>query len=97
MSAPKNLTVENTSRPDQHTVTSFPVDLQKGTWEDLYVNFSGHFGSHGPHVFAAAPLLLEALIALDAMAERYRPSGYPIPDEQKLARAAIALAKGESA
>lgn len=40
----------------------------------------------------AAPGLLDALIDLEAMAERYRPPGYPIPDAQKRARAAIAKA-----
>ena len=32
-----------------------------GKWEETYVNFSGYFGKHGPHVFAAATELLEAL------------------------------------
>ena len=34
--------------------------------------------------------LLDALRELDAMAERYRPPGYPVPDAQKKARATIA-------
>ena len=33
---------------------------------------------------------LDALRDLEAMAERYHPSGYPVPDAQKKARAAIA-------
>ncbi|MBD8556337.1 hypothetical protein IFT84_17655 [Rhizobium sp. CFBP 8762] len=32
-----------------------------GEWEDIYVSFSGYFGSYGPELFAAAPELLEAL------------------------------------
>lgn len=48
-------------------------------------------------LIAAAPDLLEALVALEAMAERYRPIGYPIPDAQKAARAAIAKATGDAA
>jgi predicted acylesterase/phospholipase RssA len=30
-------------------------------WEDYYVEFSGYFGSYGPHMFAAAPEMAEAL------------------------------------
>ena len=33
-------------------------------WEDYYVEFSGYFGSYGPHVFAAAPEMAEALRAI---------------------------------
>lgn len=33
-------------------------------WDDQYVNFSGYYGSYGPHVFAAAPDLLAALKAI---------------------------------
>jgi len=47
---------------------------------------------HDARLIAAAPELLAALVKLEAMAERYRPAGYPIPDAQKAARAAISLA-----
>ena len=40
--------------------------------------------------------LLEALLNLEAMAERYSPPGYPIPDAQKAARTAIAKATGQN-
>ena len=30
-------------------------------FDDIYVNLSGYVGSYGPHVFAAAPDMLEAL------------------------------------
>jgi len=30
----------------------------KGSWDDIYVEFSGYFGSYGPHMFAMAPELL---------------------------------------
>jgi hypothetical protein len=30
-------------------------------WDNTYVSISGHFGPHGPHMFAAAPDLYEAL------------------------------------
>ena len=38
--------------------------------------------------------LLAALRDLEAMAERYRPPGYPVPDAQIKARAVIAAATG---
>jgi hypothetical protein len=37
--------------------------------------------------------LLGALVKLEAMSERYRPVGYPLPDAQLEARAAIASAR----
>lgn len=38
--------------------------------------------------------LVDALKGLEAMAERYRPPGYAIPDAQMFARAALAKAEG---
>lgn len=35
-------------------------------WEDIYVNFSGYFGSYGPQMFASAPKLLSAAQRLAA-------------------------------
>lgn len=40
--------------------------------------------------------LVEALIGLEAMAERYRAPGAPMPDAQKAARAVIAKHKGQA-
>ena len=48
-------------------------------------------------LIAAAPELLSALRDLEAMAERYRQPGAPIPDAQKKARAAIVKAVGSAA
>lgn len=39
--------------------------------------------------------LLDALRDLEAMAERYRQPGYPVPDAQKKARAVIAKATSQ--
>ena len=36
-------------------------DYEPGDFGKKYVSFSGYFGEAGPHVFAAAPELLEAL------------------------------------
>jgi len=52
--------VAPTSDPRQFWVANNYSRLE-GEWEDIYVNFTGFFGKHGPHVFAAAPELLEAL------------------------------------
>lgn len=43
-----------------------PQEYEIDDFGDAYVCFSGYFGNHGPHVFAAAPELLEALeLAID--------------------------------
>lgn len=42
----------------------------EGEWNDRYVSFSGYFGSYGPHLFAAAPELLEALELILAITDR---------------------------
>ena len=39
-------------------------DYEPGDFGKKYVSFSGYFGEAGPHVFAAAPELLEALEGL---------------------------------
>lgn len=43
---------------DQYAIENDSVP-RDGDWRDVYVHFSGYFGSYGPHVFAAAPDLLE--------------------------------------
>lgn len=45
------------------------------------------------HAEARCAALVEALRDLEAMAERYRPLGAPIPDAQKKVRTAIAAHK----
>lgn len=60
------------------------------TFDDRYVNFSGYFGNYGPHVFAAAPDLLEALIECVHLIERHT-----FKDCDK-ARRAIAKAEGSA-
>jgi len=66
-------------------------DYEPGDFGKKYVGFSGYFGEAGPHVFAAAPELLEALeeavCALEVCGKDYRAT--------EIARAAIAKAKGE--
>jgi hypothetical protein len=53
-----------------------------------------HVSKENAPLIAAAPELLAALRDLEAMAERYRPAGAPIPESQKRARSAIAKATG---
>lgn len=66
-----------------------PQEYESEDFGDAYVCFSGYFGSYGPHVFAAAPELLEALEAVVRVADRATV-------EFDMARAAIAKAKGET-
>lgn len=73
---------------------AFPHLPDTGSWDDFYVNFSGYFGSYGPHVFKAAPDLL-------AIAERILDRGYVSKhigeehDDHMQLVAAIARARGE--
>lgn len=65
---PGPLTVRNLTDSDAR---QFSIEsdwrFNDGSFEDRYVCFSGFFGSYGPHVFAAAPDLLEALEELEAL------------------------------
>ena len=63
----------------------------------LYVGCGDEHDEADAHLIAAAPDLLDALRDLEAMAERYRQPGAPIPDAQKKARAAITKAVGRAA
>ena len=63
-------------------------DYEPGDFGKKYVSFSGYFGEAGPHVFAAAPELLEAL---EWAVDNPHDDAYWISQ----ARAAIAKAKGE--
>lgn len=71
--------------------------LLDGAWEDIYVCFSGYFGSYGPHVFAAAPPLLRAAErALNYIENTEGELGIALESGDML-RAAIAKAKGGAA
>lgn len=60
-----------------------------------YVNFSGFFGTHGPHLFAAAPeLLAAAQKALNYVANTEGELGITLDSGDAL-RAAIAKATGQ--
>lgn len=72
-----------------------------GEWDDIYVSFSGYYGSYGPNLFASAPQLLEALkLLVDAA---YNIGGEHVTgwaDLEKAAdagHAAIAKATGSAA
>lgn len=69
----------------------------KGEWNDRYVSFAGYFGSYGPHLFASAPELLEALESMVLLFEGTSGAGanyWEQYEEYNTARAAIAKAKG---
>jgi hypothetical protein len=46
--------------PRQARIVS-DYSLIDGSFEDTYLDFSGYYGSYGPHMFAAAPEMLDAL------------------------------------
>lgn len=54
-SHPPQFSVENAN---SFTSTSGDSDM---SWDDFYVRFSGYFGGYGPHMFAAAPDMLNVL------------------------------------
>lgn len=84
MSRKEKLEAFPTGHPNQFEVRNNFNELA-GDWDESYVTFSGYFGKHGPHVFAAAPDLLDALEdILAADSKRTRDQ----------ARAAISKAKG---
>lgn len=72
--------------PDQHQIENTDYHTAK---DDDYVAIHGHFGSHGPHVFAAAPELLKALMEC----VRDMEEGMNVPAS---AYAAIRKAQGEA-
>lgn len=68
----------------------------EGEWDDIYVDFSGYFGSYGPHVFAAAPDLLKVLKRIDAAMD-FNGTCHPLFNGlQKQMQDAIAKAEGRS-
>ena len=94
------LTVEVSSCPNQFRIVNDP---EPGNFDRAYVNFSGYFGEHGPHVFAAAPKLLAALKgALGALEQDY-DAGKDMGDadwegiaHERLQAARVAIAEAEA-
>lgn len=61
------LSVESRGDPRQHTIRNrFP---DGGRWDETYIEFGGYFGCYGPHVFRAAPDLLDSLKGCLALLE----------------------------
>ena len=87
----KSLRVRCTLPPSQFEISNNHVE--KGNFDREYVNFSGYYGEHGPHVFATAPELLAALQELLSATEEVGYVHYA-PLRAK-ARAAIAKAAGQ--
>jgi hypothetical protein len=103
------MTAKHTPGPLGITETSPDQFRIEGDWEktsqdmpfdDAYVNFGGFFGSYGPHMFAAAPDLLDALKdtlrALQNAVAILSAHGLQstMADPTDKARAAIAKAEG---
>lgn len=85
---PRQFRIGNTKDDD--------VNYKLLDWDDYYIEISGYFGNIGPHVFAAAPDLLEALEStLNFIENTESELGFKLESGRK-ARAAIAKAKGET-
>ena len=89
------------TRKDARTQFTIESDHSKreGEWDDIYVSISGFFGSYGPHMFCAAPTLLEALKeARDELwrAHQHTMSEHEFHSRYKAIDAAISKATGGS-
>ncbi len=84
---PGRLRIEPLSFAGQFEVTSNYLSID-GNFEDRYLNFSGYFGAYGPHMFAAAPEMLEALKDCRDLIEN-------MPVEELLMQVEAAIAKAE--
>ncbi len=73
--------------------SELPVDSSK--FEDVYVCFGGYFGNYGPHMFAAAPEMLEALKALIAYQADNETEYLGMQQIVAYQRAKAAIAKAE--
>lgn len=81
---------------DRHFSVQNDHQHATGEWDDVYVEFSGYFGSYGPHVFAAAPDLLKVLKRIDAAMD-FNGTCHPLFNGlQKQMQDAIAKAEGRS-
>lgn len=105
----RKLQAIKTSDCGQYRIENIDDDelYESSPWSDYYVSISGYCGDVGPHVFAAAPELLEALEdAMDSLkfAIDEIKAQACIPDEDsemmndryERGMAAIAKAKGET-
>ena len=87
---PGLLTVSGTPDPRQFSIRSdLKASPPDADWYDVYVSFSGYFGSYGPRLFSAAP---ELYAALDLFVKQSGTAG----DRRRVARAALAKARGEA-
>jgi hypothetical protein len=93
----KQLYVTATSEPDQYAIDNYSghqfSDGELMPVEE-YFRVSGYFGSYGPHMFAAAPKLLEACKMIDALDQNDSATEWNAA--LKAIAAAIAAANGES-
>ena len=90
----RKLQAIKTSDCGQYRIENIDDDALYETlpWSDYYVAISGYCGDVGPHVFAAAPELLEALTASSEYLDYHN-----IPVEiVAMVDFAIAKAKGET-
>lgn len=88
------LQVRSSETADRQFTIENVHSLRMEDWDTHYVSISGYFGVYGPHLFAAAPALLEAarsVLSLIKAIEAYKQEALP----QGIAlREAIAFAEG---
>lgn len=80
MSAAKQMPIELKLIPSCDDVgRQFWIESQwqgmEGEWDDIYVDFGGYFGAYGPHMFALAPQLVEALKTASWLLADIAPQG----------------------
>jgi len=91
----KQLVVVAGGHPQQFHVENGP-GIAGDDFDAEYVSFGAYFGSHGPHVFAAAPELRTALqLLLSEVDETAKRNGWAGRGGREAAR--NALAKAEAA
>jgi hypothetical protein len=84
---PGRLRIGQLSFAGQFEVTSNYLSID-GNFKDRFIHFSGYFGAYGPHMFAAAPEMLEALKDCRDLIEN-------MPVEELLMQVEAAIAKAE--
>lgn len=85
------------ARPGSHSKQAGVENVAASTdfWDQSYVDFSGFFGDLGPHVFAAAPKMLAALIVLRDADDIGKPDGQNFMGNAMRALVDDAIAKAE--
>lgn len=87
------LTVRQTKH-GQFFVERLPAGRED--WDSKYVSFSGYFGPHSPHLFAAAPDMLDALRLAESFITGFEGDELQDGIDERLATIRAAIAKAEA-